>query len=54
MFDDASFYGRLAENSRSYGKLRCDDCAMYLRISALDTEDDLLCAIERAEDFLID
>ena len=54
MFDDARFYGKLAENSRTYGKLSCDDCAMFLRISALDTDDDLLAAIDRAEEFLID
>ena len=54
MFDDARFYGKLAENSRAYGKLSCDDCAMYLKISALDTDDDLLTAIDSAEDYLID
>ena len=54
MFDDARFYGKLAENSRTYGKISCDDCAMFLRISALDTDDDLLAAIDRAEEFLID
>ena len=54
MFDDARFYSRLAENSRTYGKPRCDDCAMFLRISALDTDDDLLAAMDRSEDYLID
>ena len=54
MFDDARFYGKLAENSRTYGKISCNDCAMFLRISALDTDDDLLAAIDRAEEFLID
>ncbi len=54
MFDDARFYGQLAENSRVYGKLSCNDCAMFLRISALDTDDDLLAAMERSEDYLID
>ncbi len=54
MFDDVRFYVRLAENSRAYGKPCCDDCAMFLRISALDTEDDLLSAIDRADDFLVD
>lgn len=54
MFDDARFYSRLAENSRSYGKVRCSDCALYLKISALDTDDDLLAAMEKAEEFLID
>ncbi|MBQ7218405.1 MAG: hypothetical protein IJS27_02775 [Ruminococcus sp.] len=54
MFDDARFYGKLAESSKSYGKAKCDDCAMFLKISALDTDDDLLAAIERADDYLID
>ena len=54
MFDDARFYGRLAENSRSYGKLSCEDSAMYLKISALDTDDDLLAAIDHAEEYLLD
>lgn len=54
MFDDARFYGKLAENSRCYGKLRCDDCTMYIRISALDTDDDLLAAMEKADEYLIE
>jgi len=54
MFDDARFYGKLAENSRAFGRLCCNDSAMYLKISALDTDDDLLAAIDRAEDYLID
>ena len=53
MFDDARFYSRLAENSRSYGKPNCDDCAMFIKISALDTDDDLLAAMDRADEFLI-
>ncbi len=54
MFDDARFYGKLAENSRSFGKPRCEDSAMFLKISALDTDDDLLAAMERADDYLLD
>lgn len=54
MFDDARFYCRLAENTRSYGKARCTDSAMFLAISKLDFEDDLLSAMDRAEDYLID
>lgn len=53
MFDDARFYGKLAENSRAYGRLSADDSAMYLRISALDTDDDLLAAMEKAEEYLL-
>lgn len=54
MFDDAGFYSKLAENSRSYGKVRCSDCAMYLKISALDTDDDLLAAMDKMDEFLLD
>lgn len=54
MFDDARFYCRLAENTRSYGKARCSDSAMFLAISKLDFEDDLLSAMDRAEDYLLD
>ena len=54
MFDDARFYCRLAENTRSYGKARCTESAMFLAISKLDFEDDLLSAMDRAEDYLID
>ncbi len=54
MFDDARFYCRLAENTRSYGKARCTDSAMFLAISKLDFEDDLLSAMDRAEDYLLD
>ena len=54
MFDDARFYSKLAEDSRSYGRAKCSDCAMYLAISRLDFEDDLLAAIESADDYLID
>ncbi len=54
MFDDARFYSRLAENSGSYGRTKCSDSAMFLTISKLDFEDDLLSAIERGEDYLLD
>ena len=54
MFDDARFYCRLAENTRSYGKARCTDNAMFLAISKLDFEDDLLSAMDKAEDYLLD
>ena len=54
MFDDARFYCRLAENTRSYGKARCSDSAMFLAISKLDFEDDLLSAMDKAEDYLLD
>ena len=54
MFDDARFYSRLAENSSSYGKVRSEDNRMYLAISALDFDDDLLVAMDRADDYLID
>lgn len=54
MFDDARFYGSLAENSKSYGIAECDDCAMYIAISALDFDDDLLEAMEKADAYLID
>ena len=54
MFDDARFYGRLAEDPRSYGKARCADSAMYLAISKLEFDDDLLVAIDSAEEYLIE
>ena len=54
MFDDARFYCRLAEDSQSYGKAKCNDSAMFLAISKLDFDDDLLTAIDRAEDYLIE
>ena len=54
MFDDASFYAKLRENAGSYGKVRSDESRMYLSISRLDFEDDLLCAIDHAEDYLLD
>ena len=53
MFDDARFYSQLAENAASYGKVRSDESRMYLMISALDFEDDLLSAIDRADDYLL-
>ena len=54
MFDDARFYAKLAENTRAFGKVRCNDSALYIAISALDTDDDLLAAMERCDDFLLD
>lgn len=53
MFDDARFYNRLAENSRSYGIADCSDSVMYLKISSLDFDDDLLSAMDKADDFLL-
>ena len=53
MFDDARFYAKLRENARSYGKVRSDESRMYLAISALDFDDDLLAAIDRADDYLL-
>ncbi|WP_316608781.1 hypothetical protein [uncultured Ruminococcus sp.] len=54
MFDDAGFYNRLAENSRSYGRARCSDSAMFVAISQLDFDDDLLAAMESEEEYLIE
>lgn len=54
MFDDARFYNRLAENTRSYGKAKCSDSAMFLKISELDFDDDLLAAMENPDEFLLD
>ncbi len=53
MFDDARFYCRLAEDSQSYGKAKCNDSAMFLAISKLDFEDDLLDAMDN-DDYLLD
>ena len=46
MFDDARFYNRLAENTESYGRAKCSDSAMFLAISRLDFDDDLLSAMD--------
>ena len=54
MFDDARFYNRLAEDSGSYGKAKCTDSAMYIAISALDFDDDLLAAMDDADAYLLD
>lgn len=54
MFDDARFYNRLAESTGSYGRAKCSDCAMFLAISQLDFDDDLLSAMDSAEDYLLD
>ena len=53
MFDDARFYCRLAEDSQSYGKAKCNDSVMFLAISKLDFEDDLLDAMDN-DDYLLD
>lgn len=53
MFDDARFYCRLAEDSQSYGKAKCTDSAMFLSISKLDFEDDLLDVMDNADDYLL-
>ena len=54
MFDDARFYSRLAEDSRSYGRVSSEESHMYLLISALDFDDDLLAAMERGDEWLVD
>jgi len=54
MFDDARFYNTLAEDTKSYGKAKCSDSAMFITISALDMDDDLLVAIDEADSWLID
>ena len=54
MFDDARFYNSLAQDSKSYGKARCSDCAMFLAISALDFDDDLLDVMDNADAYLLD
>lgn len=54
MFDDARFYCRLAEDSQSYGKADCKDSALFLAISKLDFEDDLLDVMDNAEGYLLD
>lgn len=54
MFEDARFYSRLAEDRESYGKVKCADSPMYLAISELDMDDDLLTAMEDAEFWLTD
>lgn len=53
MFDDAKFYADLAQNAASYGKVRSDESRMFLKLSALDFNDDLLSAIECADDYLL-
>lgn len=53
MFDDARFYARLAEDSRAYGRPVCTDSTMYIALSALSFDDDLLTAMERGDEYLI-
>ena len=54
MFDDARFYSKLADSSESYGKAKCSDSAMFLAISRLDFEDDLIDAMDNGEDYLLE
>ena len=54
MFNDARFYNSLAENSKSYGKAKCKDSAMYIAVGALDFDDDLLDAMDNADAYLLD
>ncbi|MBQ9679620.1 MAG: hypothetical protein IJV48_02925 [Ruminococcus sp.] len=54
MFDDARFYTKLAENSKSYGRAKCSDSTLFLAVSQLDFDDDLLTAMDREEEYLID
>lgn len=54
MFDDARFYCRLAEDSKSYGRASCSDSAMFLAISRLDFEDDLLAAMDNPDAYLLE
>ncbi|MBQ3330965.1 MAG: hypothetical protein IJG87_07285 [Ruminococcus sp.] len=54
MFDDARFYNRLAENTESYGRAKCSDSAMFLAISRLDFDDDLLSAMDDPDAYLLD
>ena len=54
MFDDARFYNSLAEDSKSFGRVKCKDSAMYIAISALDFDNDLLDAMDDADTYLLD
>lgn len=54
MFDDARFYNSLAEDSKSYGKPSCSDSAMFLAVSQIDFDDDLLDAMESPDAYLLD
>ena len=53
MFDDARFYGKLAEDSRSYGYVSCSDFASRKTFKPQDSDDDLLSAMDRAEEYLV-
>ena len=53
MFDDARFYSKLAEDSRSYGYVNCSDFASRAAFKPQDSDDDLLSAMDRAEEYLI-
>ena len=54
MFDDARFYNSLAQDSKSYGRAKCADSAMFIAIGALDLDDDLIDAMENADAYLLD
>ena len=53
MFDDARFYSKLAEDSRSYGYVSCSDCSSRYTFKPQDCEDDLLTAMDSAEEYLV-
>lgn len=53
MFDDARFYSKLAEDSRSYGYVSSSDCSTRYTFKPQDSDDDLLSAMDRAEEYLI-
>lgn len=53
MFDDARFYSRLAEDSRSYGYVSSSDCSSRYTFKPQDSDDDLLSAMDRAEEYLV-
>lgn len=53
MFDDARFYSRLAEDSRSYGYVSSSDCSSRYTFKPQDSDDDLLSAMDRAEEYLL-
>lgn len=54
MFDDAIFYCRLAEDPKSYGIESCTESRLYLKISELDVDNDLLDFMESMDDCLLD
>ena len=54
MFDDARFYEMLANDPKSCGKKKCADSPMLIAVGAVDLNDDLLDAMEHADDYLLD